>query len=48
MVIGGLIIGVISNILNIVNVQSYYQQIVMGTLIILTVTLDKLFTRKVR
>lgn len=47
-VVGGLIIGVISNILNIVNVQSYYQQIVMGALIILTVTVDKLFTRKVR
>ncbi len=42
-VIGGLIIGVISNILNIMNVQSYYQQIVMGALIIGAVTADKLF-----
>ncbi|MGY0193884.1 D-allose ABC transporter permease [Leptothrix sp. BB-4] len=42
-VVGGLIIGVISNILNIMNVQSYYQQIVMGALIIGTVTADKLF-----
>ncbi|MEJ0004215.1 MAG: D-allose ABC transporter permease [Pararobbsia sp.] len=47
-VIGGLIIGVISNILNIMNVQSYYQQIVMGALIIIAVTIDKLFTRKTR
>ncbi len=47
-VIGGLIIGVISNILNIMNVQSYYQQIVMGMLIILAVTIDKLFTKKTR
>jgi len=45
-VVGGLIIGVISNILNLMNVQSYYQQIVMGSLIILAVTLDKLFTKK--
>lgn len=47
-VIGGLIIGVISNVLNIMNVQSYYQQIVMGTLIIVAVTVDKLFTKKSR
>ncbi|MCW8199940.1 D-allose ABC transporter permease [Verminephrobacter aporrectodeae subsp. tuberculatae] len=45
-VVGGLIIGVISNILNIMNVQSYYQQIVMGALIIGTVTADKIFGKK--
>ena len=45
-VVGGLIIGVISNILNIMNVQSYYQQIVMGALIIGAVSADKLFGRK--
>lgn len=45
-VVGGLIIGVINNILNIMNVQSYYQQIVMGALIIGAVTADKLFGRK--
>ena len=45
-VVGGLIIGVISNILNIMNVQSYYQQIVMGALIIGAVTADKLFRKK--
>ncbi len=45
-VVGGLIIGVISNILNIMNVQSYYQQIVMGTLIIVAVVVDKFLTRK--
>jgi D-allose transport system permease protein len=47
-VIGGLIIGVINNILNIMNVESYYQQIVMGVLIIAAVTADKLFTRRRR
>ena len=45
-VVGGLIIGVISNILNIMNVQSYYQQIVMGALIIGAVTADKLFGKQ--
>lgn len=45
-VVGGLIIGVISNILNLMNVQSYYQQIVMGALIIGAVTADKLFGKK--
>lgn len=43
-VVGGLIIGVISNILNLINVQTYYQQIVMGTLIIVAVTIDKLIS----
>lgn len=43
-VMGGLIIGVISNGLNILNVPTYYQQIVMGSLIILAVALDKLFS----
>ena len=47
-VIGGLIIGVINNILNIMNVESYYQQIVMGVLIIAAVTADKFFTRRGR
>ena len=40
--IGGLIIGVINNGLNILNVPTFYQQIVMGSLIILSVFLDKL------
>jgi D-allose transport system permease protein len=42
-VMGGLIIGVISNGLNILSVPTYYQQIVMGSLIILAVFLDRLF-----
>jgi D-allose transport system permease protein len=42
-VMGGLIIGVINNGLNILNVPTYYQQIVMGSLIILAVALDRLF-----
>jgi len=43
-VTGGLIIGVINNGLNILSVPTYYQQIMMGTLIILSVTLDKLIS----
>lgn len=42
-VVGGLIIGVINNGLNMVGVSSYYQQIAMGTLIIAAVTLDRFF-----
>lgn len=42
-VIGGLIIGVINNGLNMVGLSSYYQQIAMGALIILAVTLDRFF-----
>ncbi|MFW6030928.1 MAG: D-allose ABC transporter permease [Halanaerobiales bacterium] len=45
-VIGALIIGLINNALNILNVQTYYQQIVMGSLIIVSVTLDKFLTNK--
>jgi D-allose transport system permease protein len=40
-VMGGLIIGVINNGLNLLNVATYYQQIVMGALIIGAVTLDR-------
>ena len=40
-VVGGLIIGVINNGLNLLNVPTYYQQIVMGALIIGAVALDK-------
>jgi len=45
-VMGGLIIGVINNGLNILSVPTYYQQIVMGTLIILAVFLDRFFGSK--
>ncbi|MFP5108824.1 D-allose ABC transporter permease [Neobacillus sp. C211] len=45
-VMGGLIIGVINNGLNILNISTYYQQIVMGCLIIAAVTLDKLLSAK--
>lgn len=45
-VVGGLIIGVINNGLNILNVSTYYQQIVMGALIIGAVFLDKLVSSK--
>ncbi|WP_078544659.1 D-allose ABC transporter permease [Litchfieldia alkalitelluris] len=45
-VMGALIIGVINNGLNILNVSTYYQQIVMGSLIIGAVALDRLFGGK--
>jgi D-allose transport system permease protein len=45
-VIGGLIIGVINNGLNILNVPTFYQQIVMGILIIASVFLDHLVSKK--
>ncbi|MBS4207397.1 D-allose ABC transporter permease [Bacillus sp. FJAT-50079] len=45
-VMGALIIGVINNGLNILNVSTYYQQIVMGSLIIGAVSLDRLFGGK--
>lgn len=41
--VGGLIIAAINNGLNLVGVSAYYQQIAMGTLIILAVTLDRFF-----
>lgn len=42
-VVGGLIIGVINNGLNMVGLSSYYQMIAMGALIITAVTLDHFF-----
>jgi len=45
-VIGAIIIGLINNALNILNVQTYYQQIVMGSLIIGSVFLDKAISNK--
>ncbi|MBC8570711.1 D-allose ABC transporter permease [Zongyangia hominis] len=45
-VVGGLIIGTISNGLNMLGVSSYYQQIVTGALIIVAVTVDRLFKGK--
>lgn len=42
-IIGGLSIGVINNGLNMVGVSSYYQQLAMGCLLILAVTLDRFF-----
>jgi D-allose transport system permease protein len=44
-IIGGLIIGTISNGLNILNVPSFWQQVVMGTLIIGSVALDRLVSK---
>ena len=44
-VIGGLIIGTINNGLNILQVQTYYQLVVMGVLIIAAVALDRLISK---
>ncbi len=41
--IGGLIIGTINNGLNMVGASAYYQQIAMGGLIVIAVTLDRYF-----
>jgi inositol transport system permease protein len=40
--IGALLIGVISNSLDLLNVTSYYQQVIMGAIIIGAVSLDRL------
>lgn len=42
-VLGGLVIGLINNGLNMVGLSSYFQQIAMGALIIIAVTLDRFF-----
>ena len=46
--LGGLTIGTITNGLNILNVSSYYQKIVMGALIIGSVALEKLVSNSVK
>jgi D-allose transport system permease protein len=45
-VVGGLVIGLINNGLNMMRVDSFYQNVVMGALIIAAVTLDTLLLRK--
>lgn len=42
-VVGGIIIGVINNGLNMIGLSSFYQQIAMGSMIIVAVTLDRFF-----
>jgi D-allose transport system permease protein len=42
-VIGGVIIGIINNGLNMMGLSSFYQQIAMGSMIIFAVTLDRFF-----
>jgi len=39
-IIGALIVGVINNILNLMNVSSYWQMVVKGTVIAIAVILD--------
>ena len=40
--VGGLIIGTISNGLNMLRIQTFYQLVVMGSLIIIAVSVDRL------
>lgn len=42
-VAGGIIIGIINNGLNMIGLSSFYQQIAMGSMIIVAVTLDRFF-----
>ena len=43
--IGALLMGVLRNGLNLLNIQSYYQQLVIGAVIVLAVAVDKLRKR---
>lgn len=45
-IVGALIIGLINNALNMLSVETYYQQVVTGALIIGAVTLDMFISRK--
>jgi len=47
-VLGGIIIGTINNGLNIMNVSSFWQKIVMGALIIASVALERLVSNKTK
>lgn len=44
--IGALLIGVISNSLDLLNVSSYYQQVIMGAIIIIAVSIDNISRSK--
>jgi ribose/xylose/arabinose/galactoside ABC-type transport system permease subunit len=44
-IIGALLMGVLRNGLNLLNIQSYYQQLVIGAVIVLAVAIDKLRKR---
>jgi ribose/xylose/arabinose/galactoside ABC-type transport system permease subunit len=44
-IIGALIMSVLRNGLNLLNIQSYYQQVVIGVVIVLAVALDRLRKR---
>lgn len=45
-IIGGLIIGLINNGLNMIGVETFYQQIATGLLIIIAVSLDQIIAKK--
>jgi len=41
MLIGALLIASLRNILNILNIQAFYQQVAVGAVIILAITMDR-------
>lgn len=45
-IVGALIIGLINNALNMLSVETYFQQVATGALIIGAVTLDMFISRK--
>ena len=42
---GALLIGVLNNVMNLINIESYMQQIVLGAVILFAVVLDELRKR---
>ena len=45
-VIGALILGIITNLLNLMNINTYYQFVLQGVLLILTLSISALRSRK--
>jgi ribose/xylose/arabinose/galactoside ABC-type transport system permease subunit len=47
MVIGAFIVGILRNALNLLNVQSYYQMVIMGLVLVLAILLQRLISEKI-
>jgi ribose transport system permease protein len=46
MVIGAFIVGILRNALNLLNIQSYYQMVIMGIVLVLAILLQRLVSEK--
>ncbi len=46
MVIGAFIVGILRNALNLLNIQSYYQMVIMGVVLVLAILLQRLVSEK--